>query len=443
MTTLVYPDVLDTYACKCAACRRTCCRNDWDIVVSRQEYERGASGELGPACVTLTERGVIANAHSTGDDDFAVCRMRPDGQCALLSPERLCSWQLTSGSCAGRACDEFPLSTLWYNAGAGPDAHYRQFATVGCEAIVEALLAHEGPVHLVKQEIDDGPGNGVGPTGFDVRGRALRPNVTIDAAALATRPLLSLYPELAARGTEILQDRRWRLDERLVVLAHLMYVIDRTERAGSLDNMRDLLKAAGRTGYAREALAHYRGMGSGANARLTLIARLLTAPSALEAPRRDFALSVLRGLGFSCTEPALDESGVANDPQASERLRAHLRLADSTRLSKRWDTLAGYLATKEDLLENVVVCEFLRRLVPIVAPGVWASTALFVAWYAALIMSLLGSFEEPPTDDALVDCVVRTQRTFVHVNGAHVETCAWMEQIGLASLPGVSALARG
>ena len=90
------------YHCKCAACRRTCCRNDWDIDLTEAEYERDRS-----LCrqLALDEQKVFEKKPEGA-------RLKFDGQglCPFLSQEGLCSLRLESGRCSGAVCDHAGLN---------------------------------------------------------------------------------------------------------------------------------------------------------------------------------------------------------------------------------------------------------------------------------------------------------------------------------------------
>ena len=79
---------------------------------------------------------------------------------------------------------------------------------------------------------------------------------------------------------------------------------------------------------------------------------------------------VLDGLGIEVVE--------TEETAAFSRAEA----VDSEKYLKRKVNLAGFMRQKEIFLEHVVVCEYLRSMMPVTEPGVWDGFQFFNVCYA-------------------------------------------------------------
>ena len=98
------PEYNRAFRCLGGACPDTCCR-DWEIVV-----DEGALADYRAAPAGL--RSALADALAPDGDGEVCFRLRPDGFCALLTPEGLCTIQRDWGEehlCAH--CAAYPRFT--------------------------------------------------------------------------------------------------------------------------------------------------------------------------------------------------------------------------------------------------------------------------------------------------------------------------------------------
>ena len=101
------PEYNRAFRCLGGACPDTCCR-DWEIVV-----DEGALADYRAAPAGL--RSALADALAPDGEGEVCFRLRPDGFCALLTPEGLCTIQRDWGEahlCAH--CAAYPRFTEEY-----------------------------------------------------------------------------------------------------------------------------------------------------------------------------------------------------------------------------------------------------------------------------------------------------------------------------------------
>jgi hypothetical protein len=403
------PDFLRDFACKRGDCRRTCCGSDWTIGLTRDEYDADTSQELGEECRALAQKGLRRNPNGTGDKDYAYCLMREDGFCVLLTEDKLCGWQKLRGESVGAACHDFPRAYSQFL-----DDEY-VLPTVACEAVAESLLARTDPVRLVRER-DPPPRRG-----FPVK---------IDRERVDRRPLLRLYPELIGWGLALLQDRRFSLDDRLVLLANAMSLIDWMERNGRVDDLPGAMDRFLQAENLQKVVNGYAEYPIGPRAFLAVnvssFVRFLTLPRFQEKARK-----VLEGLGIEVVET---EDG---------RVRLGQEPVDSEVFLKRKAQLSGFMRAREVFLEHVVVCEYLRSMMPVTEPGVWGALQLFSVYYALQKGILYGLFDSPPGDVELVGAIVLLHRMLIHDYEANDRTLGRLNEIRLTDLTSMVALAKG
>ena len=409
MAVRLCPDFLRDFACKRGDCRRTCCGGDWTIGLTREEYDADRSEELGEECRALAVRGLRRNPEGTGDGDYAHCVVREDGFCVLLTEDKLCGWRKLRGECPGAACDDFPRAFCRFL-----DDEY-VLPTMACEAVVESLLAKTDPVRLVDEY--DPPSR----RGF---------RVEIDRQGVGRRTLLRLYPELIRWGLALLQDRRYSLDDRFVLLANAMSLIDWLERSGRVDDLPLAMDQFLRAENLQQVVNRYGECPIGPKAFLAVsvnaFVRFMTLPRFREKARK-----ALEGLGIEVVET---EEG---------RVQFGQKPVDSEVFLERKEKLAGFMRARETFLEHVVVCEYLRSMLPVTEPGVWGGFQLFSVYYALQKGMLYGCFDAPPGDAEMVDAIVLTHRMFIHDYEANERTLERLDEIQLTDLPSMVALAKG
>lgn len=416
--TVTQLDIMEGFKCKCAACRRSCCNDDWEIQISRAEYEEDVDPALGDALHRMALRGIRLNP--VGDErSFACCATGENGLCALMTPEGLCGWQVERGRCPGVACDEFPRTYLGYLDGV------RMFATGACEAVLEALVEKTGPLKLVERSVDDAFA-WARPGLFD-------PNVRMCASDFERRPLMRWYPQLVAWGMAILQDRSLPLDDRMVVLAHAMALVDYLERQRRTEELPVAMQRLLEPSKVAALLERFEGVEIGPHALLAVVVRTLT-----DAVRKGSwgrgAFDALRALGVR-----LEDGGSGS----AETRDVAAGTVDTEVYRRRKAALADYMAEKQVFFEHVMVCEYLRCMVPFSCASAWESFRCFAGTYALHKGLVCASFDAPPADKELVDVLVELHRKVIHRYTFADDLLRMGDEIGLQNLDAMIALVKG
>jgi hypothetical protein len=345
-----------------------------------------------------------------GDDDYAVCLMREDGFCSLLTNERLCAWQKLRGRTVGAVCDDYPRTYVSYLG----DEY--AFPTVSCEAIVEPLVKRLDPLRLESRETNSA---------------SRRYRVDVKRDNLHRRPLLEYYPELMHLGLALLQDRRFTLDRRFVLLANAMSQADWLERHSRTSELPVVMERFLEDGNLRRVLDYYGTYEIGPQALLSVcgstLVRFVNHPAYKESARL-----VLNGLGIKFIETTKDADS-----------QLVLKTIDTHRYRERKRTLSDFMHQKQVFLEHIMVLEFLRSMTPITDPGIWESFMVFNACYALNKGIVYGSFFDAPDDAPLVDAIVLVNRLFSHNYSAYRRTLDYLQGSRHADMLSMIALANG
>jgi hypothetical protein len=403
------PDFMHVFVCKRGDCRRTCCSSDWEISLTKEEFEKNRSKRVGEECQSLARKYLRRNPNGKGDKEYALCLMRGDGFCNLLTEGKLCAWQALRGECVGTVCTEFPKTYSSFRE----DEYV--LPTVACEAVAELLLKKADPIRLVSA------------SAFHRRNHL---SAKIDEQGIGRRPLLRWYPELIRWGLALLQDRRFSLDDRFVLLAHAMCLIDWTERNGRVGDLPHAMGKFLQMENLQQTLRKYDPYTIGPKAFLAVNVNAFV--RFMDLPRYQAkARHVLEGLGIEIVET---EGG---------RLQCGPKMVDSEIYLRRKETLARFMRQKETFLEHTMVCEYLRSMMPITEPGVWNHFQFFNVCYALHKGILYGSFDSAPGDAELVDAIVLIHRMFIHNYRANQRTFERLNEIRLTDLTSMVALAKG
>jgi hypothetical protein len=322
----------------------------------------------------------------------------------------LCAWKKLRGEGLCATCDDFPNTYISFLE----DEYV--FPSVSCEAIVELLLNKTDTVRLVSEGMLHGNN---------------RYHASIEKKNLGRRPLLQLYPVLTQWGLTILQDRRFSLDDRMVLLANAMCLIDWMERNSRVGELPDAMHRFLQTENLQQIVHKYDKYSIGPKALLTVNGNALVRLANISRYQAKARL-VLDGLGIEVVE--MEENG---------DVQCRLELVDGEKYLQHKENLAGFMRQKEMFLEHVMVCEYLRSMMPVTEPSVWDNLKFFNVCYALVKGVLFGSFHSTPSDAEMVDAIVLIHRMFIHDYEANHRTLEHLKAIQLTDLMSMVALAKG
>ncbi len=426
-----YPDFLAGFACKRGACRRTCCRHDWNVVMSAKEYRKATDESLPEGLRALARAHVRPNPRSTGESDYGFVEMVGDVPCPMLDDGGLCRWRALAGNHICSTCESFPCTCLSFLG------QEYLMPSGGCEAVLEALVGREEPIHMVSADVPD---NNLPKRVY---------HELADERRAEARPLLRHYPALVGFGLDVLQDRSLPLDERVARLMEALAHVDYLERSGQVDALPELLARLSSLTARRRPCDDAKTHGGDSDARpdggvtdgrskaapwlAVFVCGEVFSHYCHDSAHAPTASRILDGLGVSVREV----------PDADGVTRWQPVLSSKDAYARGRVALGPWLEQWQTFLEHVSVCLFLKTLTPIRGSSVWESAVYLASLYATVKGGLVGYFvRERPTEERVVDVLVEVIRMGTHSELVRPTICSRMAQVRFDGLPQVEALVR-
>jgi hypothetical protein len=405
------PDFLDRFVCKGGECRRTCCRHDWNVILSKDEYDAATSPDLPEDLSELARDFVVPNPRATGEEDFGMVTMVGDVRCPMLDDAGSCRWRARAGRHIGSTCSRFPVTALSFMG------EEYLMPSGACEKVLELLLDREEPICMASSDRED-----AGDVYHEV----------IDEKRVQDRPLIGHYPEILAFGMRTLQDRSLRLDDRVAFLIEALACLDRLERTGQAGQTSALLDR-----LERRRADSVRSEEGGWNApwAAVLVCGEVFSRYCARSAHAATARRILSGIGLEPVAVDRAESGSGCRPA----------LRDRGAYAAARARIDPCLKCRERFFEHVSVCLFLKTLTPIRGDSVWDSAVYFAGAYALLKGGIAGYFAcsgEPADDRALVDVIVEVLRMCTHSPLVRPTVCKALAAAHLDDVSMVKALVR-
>jgi lysine-N-methylase len=149
-STHVMPRYMERFACIGPACTDSCCAAGWRVAVDRATHDRWQTLPV-QALRQALRSGVeaMAEAPQHNDDIVGELRHKPNGDCVLLTDERLCSVQAQHGESAlPTICDSYPRQFV--SAGARTSL----YASLGCPEAARLALTDPAALDMVAMRAD-------------------------------------------------------------------------------------------------------------------------------------------------------------------------------------------------------------------------------------------------------------------------------------------------
>ncbi len=218
---LLIPSYLKDFMCIGPACEDTCC-GGWRVEVDYEtyvKYNKITDNELKP----VLDKCVKRNRTAKVKDSYAKILMDSHGRCPLLSSEGLCRIQQKKGEeYLSKVCLTYPRNSNCING------VIEKSLTLSCpEAARKVLLNPEG---IEFDETEEA---------FDIR-NIIKSNINAKDKANSKKPAKYLW-ELRIFSISVLQNRRYKLWERLIILGMFCQKAQEYVDGGRLDDIPALI----------------------------------------------------------------------------------------------------------------------------------------------------------------------------------------------------------
>jgi len=383
---ILQPEYMSRFSCIGGACEDSCCVGNWSVYVDKKtflKYRDVGDAALQPLIDKVLKRYREDDAN---DSRFGIFRMRRDGRgCPFLTDDKLCRLQSELGyEILCNVCAIYPRIY------ALADAKLERCATLSCPEIARMALLN--PDGIVFETIEEGPSTGRIPP------RAT--SINSKAPEYAAKPA-KYFGDIRMLCLTLLQDRRYTMGQRMIILGMLCKKITDFEKEGRVDDIPDMLEkfdASLEDGALKEGLG---GVQNNFQIQMKLAKELTDKRLSAELIGSERYLKCIRdtfiGLDFIEGTPA--EQMVK-------------------KFTENRDTyVAEYLKEKEYILENFIVNEFFIKLMPFeTGETAWDSYLFLSVMYGMVKLHLNGmaGCNKGMTDEIAVGLIQSFTKVVLH-----------------------------
>lgn len=197
---ILMPQYVDTFKCTGGDCKETCC-SGWDIFIDKPTYDFYLENEH-PALLDRFQNG-IEKVSDNSIMNHAKMKLLDHGDCPFLNEEGLCDIHATLGEDAlSSTCITYPRI---YNAINGK---LELSLAISCPEVVNIMLLNANPITFDEVELD------------------IPDKVAIFKNIQLGDIEYNYFWKIRMLSIEIVQDRNYSIESRLLILGHLYQHID-------------------------------------------------------------------------------------------------------------------------------------------------------------------------------------------------------------------------
>lgn len=365
---LVSAEYFEDFHCLAGGCRYNCCR-DWRVDINKSAYNKLRSARLSPPLRELADENLIRNKKSLNDALYAQIKMRPDGACAFLTEDGLCSLQAECGpGILPAICRTFPRDVFRIG-----DIVERS-CTMGCEEVVNRLWDLPHGLELICEPLE------TILFATTIRGGEERP------------VLFRRFLEVQSVCIDLLQNQAYPLEQRILLLGmglRELAEIEHTQEDAPLDAWLEKWSQLSQGDVLRESLEKFNG-----DTLMFLMNNVATVSSMAcsSAEEAQLQAKLLTLSGFK------DIGGTQRELSAAHYLEGLPQLAE--------------IALP---IENIMVNEWFRSYAPLrTGHGIWWQYVRFCNLYSLLKFFLATLMTPEITKEEMVHTVVLWARELEH-----------------------------
>lgn len=196
---VLMPAYLEQFTCLGTSCEDTCCAG-WHVTIDKATYKKYK--KIRSTLKPSLDKHIKRSRSSKGDDDYAYINLDSQGACPLLNQEKLCAVQLELGeNYLSNVCMTYPRISNIVNG------VIEKSATMSCPEIVRLSLLNPNGIEFNETEEP-----------INIRNVVKKVLNTNEKQLVGVSRLKQFFWELRIFTIQILQLRKYRLSERLILL---------------------------------------------------------------------------------------------------------------------------------------------------------------------------------------------------------------------------------
>lgn len=351
---VLQPEYMKNFHCIGPACEDSCCIG-WKVDINKEtylKYKKVNHQELKP----IFEKAVNRKHNQKSDESYGKIKMESDGRCPFLDEKMLCKIQGTLGEkCLSDTCALYPRYLRKV------DGKFERSATMSCPEI--ARLGLLNPEGIAFEHIEED---------VDVRIK-LHSNFDTEGHLFLNKPQRYFW-DIRIFSLSLLQNRNYNLGERLIILGIVYEKIEALyleERLNDLPLMLEIMNSIIESGSFKEEIEKVP-----TNIQIQMrLAKEMTDKKVLQGVTSQRYLDCLKEtlLGIGYIEGEQLENVLA---KYDENYKEYL---------------SPYLKEKEYILENYLVNEYFKEMMPFGNyMSMWDSYIFLCVLYSMVKLHLIG-----------------------------------------------------
>ncbi|TDL78927.1 flagellin lysine-N-methylase [Peribacillus frigoritolerans] len=377
---LLIPQYVKEFSCIGSACEDSCCTG-WRVNIDEatyKKYKRDQDKELKP----LFKKNIIRNRSNPSSDDFAKIKMGKEGRCSFLSEENLCKVQLNLGEdFLSNTCTTFPRSLNRING------VVEKSLTMSCpEAARLALLNPNGIEFDETEELN--------------RQVFIAKELDTSNPNLMNKPIKYFW-ELRIFTIQVLQDRTYSLNERLIFLGLFFRKVQEAVDHGKLDSIQDII-------------AHYATMMANGGAKSVFSNDPTHLAIQMELCKELLDYRVAHGIGSerykNCLSETLQGIEYTNESNIEEVAEKYKEAFE--------EYYKPFMSEHEYILENYLVNYVFKNLFPFGNKNMFEDYVMLILHYSMIKLHLIGmaGFHKCLTIELVITLIQSFSKSVEHNN---------------------------
>lgn len=216
---MLVPAFMQQFSCIGSACEDTCCAG-WQVAIDQATYKKynKVHSEIKP----LLDKHVKRNRANKGSADYAKIALTPDMSCPMLNEEKLCSIQLKLGEeYLSNVCMTYPRISNIVNG------VLEKSATMSCPEAARLALLNPDGIEFNETEEEINVRNAI--------------SQRLDTTAAHGEQLDQYFWEFRIFSIQILQNRKYSLAERLIILGLFFQKVEQYIQESRLQEIPQLI----------------------------------------------------------------------------------------------------------------------------------------------------------------------------------------------------------
>lgn len=379
---LLFPQYVNDFSCIGSACEDSCCAG-WRVNIDEEtykKYKKSQDKELKP----LFRKNLIRNRSTPSSDNFAKIKLNGEGRCTFLSEESLCKVQMNLGEeYLSNTCTVYPRIINKVNNVT------EKSLTMSCpEAARLALLNPNG---IQFDEIEE-----------TVNSRGFVANELVsDNSNLINKPVTHFW-ELRIFTIQVLQNRKYSLNERLIFLGLFYRKAQEVVENGKVDSIPQVIAHYAKTMANESAKDILSNVPSQSSIQMELCKELL-----------DYRLA--HGIGnnryMNCLSETLKGIEYTSEANMEEVAENYKEAFD--------EYFRPFIGDREYILENYLVNYVFKNLFPFGKNHtMFEDFIMLILHYSLIKLHLIGMarFHKGLTEDLVITLIQSFSKSVEHNN---------------------------